>query len=363
MKYYVNRIRLLLTSFVPVLLILGTLNSCSTQAEKKEASPFKTRGLVLDVNDLSTVDWPRRAKEAGLTTLATHITPSQVAEFIQSERGQQFLEECKTYGIEVEHELHSMGDLLPRSLFEEDSTMFRMNAEGKRVADYNLCVHSEKAVKTVCDNAVKYAKILAPTTGRYFYWIDDAVPMCRCPECDPYSDSEQALLLENAIVKALREEVDPEAMLAHLAYVNTLEPPVKVKPADGIFLEFAPIYRRWDKPLLDTGATGWNATQTITHGEHLRLLDENLKVFPVETAQVLEYWLDVSLFSGWKKPAVALPWHNQVFLEDIDVYAKRGIQHITSFGVYIDGQYIKDHPDLTFLDEYGKGLAHYRLSQ
>jgi hypothetical protein len=358
-----HRIRFPWTSFAPIWWILVVLVSCSTKAEKQEASPFKTRGLVLDVNDLSTVDWPRRAKEAGLTTLATHITPSQVAEFIQSDRGQQFLQECKTHGIEVEHELHSMGDLLPRSLFAEDSTMFRMNEEGKRVADYNLCVHSEKAVKTVCDNAVKYAKILTPTTGRYFYWIDDAVPMCRCPECKPYSDSEQALLLENAIVNALRKEVDPDAMLAHLAYVNTLEAPVKVKPAAGIFLEFAPIYRRWDKSLLDTAATGWNDTQTITHGDHLRLLDENLKVFPVETAQVLEYWLDVSLFSGWKKPAVALPWHPQVFQEDIDVYAKRGIRHITSFGVYIDDQYIKNHPDLTFVEEYGKGLEHYRLRQ
>ncbi|WP_353128040.1 DUF4838 domain-containing protein [Parapedobacter pyrenivorans] len=360
---YINRIPFLWKSFAPILLVLLIAISCSQQTERQEASHFKTRGLVLDVNDLSTVDWPRRAKEAGLTTLATHITPSQVSEFIQSERGQQFLEECKTYGIEVEHELHSMGDLLPRNLFEEDSTMFRMNEEGKRVADYNLCVHSEKAVKIVCDNAVKYAKILTPTTGRYFYWIDDAVPMCQCPECSPYSDSEQALLLENAIVNALRKEVDPKAMLAHLAYVNTLEPPVKVKPAAGIFLEFAPIYRRWDKSLLDTGATGWNAQQTITHGEHLRLLDENLKVFPAETAQVLEYWLDVSLFSGWKKPAVALPWHNQVFQEDIDVYAKRGIKHITSFGVYIDDQFIENFPDLTFLKEYGKGLENYQPAQ
>lgn len=357
-----NRIHSNFNRLVLVVFVLAGLSACSQKAEQ-QATHFQTRGLVLDVNDLSTVDWPKRAREAGLTTLATHITPSQVAEFIQSERGKQFLEECKTYGIDVEHELHSMGDLLPRSLFEEDSTMFRMNEEGKRVADYNLCVHSEKAVKTVCDNAVKYAKILTPTTGRYFYWIDDAVPMCKCPDCRGYSDSEQALLLENAIIKALRYEVDPEAMLAHLAYVNTLEPPVKVKPADGIFLEFAPIYRRWDKSLLDTGATSWNTQQTITHGEHLRLLDENLKVFPVETAQVLEYWLDVSLFSGWKKPAVALPWNNQVFQEDIDVYAKRGIKHITSFGVYIDDKFIENYPDLTFLNQYGKGLENYRLSQ
>ncbi len=359
---YTNRILSRWKPIVPVLLVL-TLFSCSQLAEKQEASHFKTRGLVLDVNDLSTVDWPRRAKAAGLTTLATHVTPSQVTEFIQSERGKRFLDECEQYGIEVEHELHAMADLLPRNLFEEDSTMFRMNEEGKRVPDYNLCVHSDKALQVVCDNAVKYAKILTPTTGRYFYWIDDAMPMCKCPKCKEYSDSEQALILENAIVKALRREVDPAATLAHLAYVNTLDAPVKVKPEEGIFLEFAPIHRTWEKSLLDTTTTGWNAKETITHGAYLRSLDENLKVFPTETAQVLEYWLDVSLFSQWKKPAIALPWHKQVFLEDIDVYAKRGIQHVTSFGVYMDDQFIKNFPDLTFLDEYGKGLENYRLTQ
>lgn len=357
-------------TFLAFALIASMLGACQSNSQNNKqgeqtdsSSQFITRGLVLDVNDLSTVDWPKKAKEAGLTTLATHITPSQVAAFIQSDRGQQFLRECKEYGIEVEHELHSMKDLLPRELFAQDSTMFRMNKEGRRVTDYNLCVHSDKALKIVSDNAVKYAKILTPTTGRYFYWIDDAVPMCSCPHCVGYSDSEQALILENAIVKALQEEVDPNASLAHLAYVNTLSAPVKVKPAKGIFLEFAPIYRRWDKSLLDTATTGWKEGIPTTHGEHIRLLDENLKVFPIETAQVLEYWLDVSLFSEWKKPAVALPWNNQVFQEDINVYAQRGIRHITSFGVYIDSAYVNQHKDLKFLTEYGNGLRDFTINK
>jgi len=335
--------------------------SCSTPSSTD--SQFLTRGVILDVNDLSTVDWPKKAKEAGLTTLATHITPSQVEEFIQSERGQKFLEECKAHGIEVEHELHALGDLLPRGLFAEDSTMFRMNEHGKRVADYNLCVHSDKAIQTVCQNAVRYSKILKSTTGRYFYWIDDGRPMCRCPKCSEYSDSEQALILENAMVKALREQVDPNAMLAHLAYVTTLEAPRKVKPEEGIFLEFAPIYRRWDKSLLDTATTGWNKGQTITHGQHLKYLDDNLKVFPAETAQVLEYWLDVSLQSGWKKPAKALDWHPQVMQEDLDIYSQRGIRHVTSFAVYIDDEYIRNHGDITFVNEYGKILKDYPRTQ
>lgn len=343
--------------FVLLLSIASCMNA--SRGKPTDETQFTTRGLILDVNDLSTVDWPKMASEAGLTTLATHITPSQVAEFIQSDRGQQFLKECAKYGIEVEHELHAMHDLLPRKLFSEDSTMFRMDTTGKRVADYNLCVHSEKALEIVAANAVKYAKILPSTTGRYYFWIDDGMPMCYCSECINYSDSEQALILENKVIKALRNEVDSKASLAHLAYLNTLDAPVKIKPEDGIFLEFAPIHRTWDKPLTDTSATGWADNVHITHGQYLQKLDENLKVFPLETAQVLEYWLDVSLFSKWKKPAVMLPWHPEVYKQDLDVYAQRGIKHITSFAVYMDADYFKSFPNTEFLQEYGQGLKNY----
>src|SRR5690606_13852899 len=121
LRHLISRKKWLLYTGCWALLTVG----CSAE---KEASPhFQTRGIVLDTNDLSTVDWPKRAKEAGLTTIATLITPQQVSEFIQSERGQRFLAECAEYGIQVEHELHAMADLLPRELFNEDSTMLRVN--------------------------------------------------------------------------------------------------------------------------------------------------------------------------------------------------------------------------------------------
>lgn len=324
------------------------------------SSYFTTRGVVLSVEDLGSLDWPERAKESGLTTIATHVTPSQVAGFIQSGKGQQFLKKCRTLGLEVEHELHAMNDLLPRQLFKEDSMMFRMNKEGRRVADFNLCVHSEKAVETVCKNAVKYAVMLKPTTGRYFYWIDDGRPMCHCSKCILYSDSEQALILENDIIKALKT-VDPDATLAHLAYLNTLPPPIKIKPEPGIFLEFAPIQRSWAQSLRNESASVTRLDSLVeTNGDLLKLLDANLEVFGKQDAQILEYWLDVSLFSEWRKPAKQLPWNKEVFLDDIDVYAKRGIKHITSFAVYVDEIYLKTYRDISFIREYGQGLDSYK---
>lgn len=312
---------------------------------------FLTRGVVLTTPDLSTLDWPGRAARAGLTTIGTHVTPGEVSRFVQSDKGREFLAQCRERGINVEHELHAMSDLLPRELFGKDPSMYRMNEQGQRSPDYNCCVHSPRAVEIVCENVVKYAELLRPTTGRYFYWIDDGKPMCRCPRCRVYSDSEQALILENEMLRALRE-IDSRASLAHLAYARTMEAPMQVKPEPGIFLEFAPIGRTWSEPISHREA------KEGLHGRYLDWLDANLSVFGRGTAQVLEYWLDVSLFSSWKRDAKKkLPWRRDVFLQDLAAYAERGIRHITSFAVYVDDDYVRQYGEPP-LDEYGEGLRH-----
>ena len=104
-------------------------------ARPPERKPmFKTRGVVLVPSDITTWDWPEQAKRVGLSTIATHVTPSQVAAFFKTDKGQAFLERCRTLGLEVEHELHALRDLLPRSLFAKNPEMFRMNRGGQRVA-------------------------------------------------------------------------------------------------------------------------------------------------------------------------------------------------------------------------------------
>lgn len=322
----------------------------SAQSDRKGREPFfKTRGVVLTTADLSNWDWPERAARAGLTTIGTHVTPGEVSRFIQTDKGREFLARCRGLGLEVEHELHAMSDLLPRDLFEKEPSMYRMNEQGQRSPDCNCCVHSARAVEVICENVVRYAGILPPTTGRYFYWIDDGRPMCQCPRCRVYSDSEQALILENEMLRALHK-VDSRATLAHLAYARTMTPPVQVKPASGIFLEFAPIGRTWSEPISQRQA------KEGQHGRYLDWLDANLEVFGRDNAQVLEYWLDVSLFSSWKRDArKKLPWQRDVFLQDIATYAQRGIRHVTSFAVYVDADYIRQYGEPP-LEEYGEGL-------
>lgn len=327
-----------------------------------ETPLFQTRGVVLVVRDIETLEWPQRAKRAGLTTLGTHVFPHEIAAFLKTERGEQFVQECNELGVHVEHELHAMSDLLPRDLYGRDPAMFPMDEDGNRVRDFNLCVHSEMALEIVCENAVRYTGLLRSTTGRYFYWIDDGKPMCRCPKCRGLSDSDQSLLVENRMLGAIRQ-VEPRATLAHLVYSTTLSPPTQVKPAEGVFMEFAPISRVYDQPFGDREA---RMGSPPSHGELLDCLDANLEVFGRETAQVLEYWLDLSRFSGWKRDnLLPLPWHREVFVDDVNTYASRGLRHVTTFAAWLDGDYVARFGDPP-VGEYGEGLrapcrpSHYR---
>jgi hypothetical protein len=317
---------------------------------RTDHAAFKTRGVVFVPEDLTLEDWPKLAQRAGLTTIALHHqnSPKAVANLIQSDQGQQFLETCRQLRLGVEYELHAMKELLPRDLIAKDSSLFRMNEKGERTLDANLCVHSRRALEIVGERAAALAKLLRPTTSRYFFWGDDGKPWCRCPKCRELSDSDQALLLENHLYKVLREQED-KALLAHLAYSGTLTPPKQVKPEKGVFLEYAPINRRYDIP--------YSQQTEPTQADGLHTLDANMKVFHHETAQVLEYWLDVSRFSNWNKPAVKLPWNKKAFIGDLDTYYSRGIRHITTFAVWIDAAYLKRYGEPTFIAEYGAGLS------
>ena len=318
---------------------------------------FTTRGVVLLPSDLVDVDWPQIAYAAGLSTIGVHGGPADVVEFIKGEHGARFIERCQDLKLDVEYQLHATRDLLPRELFEKDPAMFRMDDDGNRVPDANCCPSSGDGLAVIGENAVKFAELLRPTTHRYFYWPDDAAPTCKCSQCRIYSDSEQAVIVENAILAALRK-IDMQANLSHLAYVGTLSPPQNVQPEPGLFLEFAPIERSWADPLSAKsviGRTGAGRRPT-SHGQTLELLDGNLERFPRETAQILEYWLDASLHSKWNRPSVQVPWNADVLRDDLKTYAQRGVRHVTSFAAWIDGDYVRRFGAPEFVSKYGAEL-------
>ncbi len=329
--------------------------------------PYKNIGIQLYPSDVDQVpEWPEIAAKAGLNTISIHPGGGDdkgiingTMHWVTSENGARFLENCKRYGLEVEFEIHAIRELLPRELFNQYPTMFRMDETGLRQQRDNFCVHSKQALELLAKNVVEFAKVATPTTGRYYFWIDDGRKLCHPDMGDIYSDSDQALMLENYLLRELRK-FDSRATIAHLAYLNTLSPPEKIKPDDGVFLEFAPIKRSYE-----IGYRNQKEDEFISvpfeankiKSEGWQYLESNLKVFPAHTAQILEYWIDVSRWSSWERPFKALPLEmiNNVLRDDVLFYREFGIPHITSFGNGLDRDYKKNF-GFEFLEDYGKGF-------
>ena len=121
-----------------------------------------------------------------------------------------------------------------------------------------------------------------------------------------------------------------------------------VRPDSGLFLEFAPIERDMTRSLA--------AQEDGMRYCAVRCLDELLTVFDKDTAHTLDYWLDASLFSEWRKPAVRLPFYPDVIRRDVQLYTSRGISFVTSFGAYLDRDYTDRYGEPP-VAEYGRILS------
>ena len=318
---------------------------------------FKTRGIVAGWTDVYLpnseyyVDYLKIAKEHHLNTFSIYGADRS------SQSWKDFMVDAGKIGVKFEFQEHMMYFLLPRDLFDSHPEYFRQNKNGVRTNDANGCPSSEGALEQVYIHAIDIVSRYEPTNHKYYFWLDDGGDICYCDKCKDLSASDQALIFENKVLEALKT-LDPDAKLAHLAYNNTTEAPKTIKPSKDIFLEFAPFHRNWEHPLSETwveGNSGW------THARYIRVLQENLKVFPKETAQVLEYWMDDSLFSGWKPENLKeVPWSKKIFLDDLKTYAKYGIQHMTCYCAYVGPNYFKKFGYPYFLEEYADGLWEFQ---
>ena len=253
-------------------------------------------------------------------------------------------------GLEIEYEMHAARYFLPLSVLEAHPDWQRVNENGERTTELNFCVTNRDALDYYAQSAVRTAKKLYRSTYRYFFWMDDAKGGgCHCPACSAYSASDQQLLVMNRVLAALREEI-PDATLAYLGYVDCLVPPEKVMPAEGIFLEYAPIERDFHAPLASQ-----DAERNRDQNAHLA---ELLKLFGSDTAKVLDYWLDNSLFSGWTKPPKPFCEDKAVVAADFAYYRSLGFTDISTFACYLGPDYIALHgaPDITGFAAALRGL-------
>ena len=308
-------------------------------------------GAVLHVRDLSgSFDWPRLAHESGLDVLATHFSPDDVVPFLKGSAGRRFADACAHYGIGVEHEMHAIEQLLPRELFDSQPELFRLDGEGRRQRSSNGCFTNPRTLEIVSENAVRIARACPSTTGRYFFWLSDFGPTCQCENCRELAPCEQAVLVENAMLRALRCEIGPTVTLSHLAYERLDGVPVRVKPEPGLFLEYAPI-RRWRRD-----PDIYRREDLKEGGDHLEKLDALLRVFPTSTAQVLDYWLDESLACNYARPLVRLDWDPVRTHADVAAYVRRGVRNITSFAVTLADDYVKafGNDSISIVNDYAR---------
>lgn len=310
------------------------------------------RGVVVYPSDILSIGiegWEQRIKESGINLIGIHAATfneplDTLRSFVQSPAGQDFLAMCSRTGVDVEYELHVLQLLLPRDLFGAHPEYFREGQDGRRQKMYNMCFSCDEAYEALRPQLAEMMSWMHPTTHRYLLWTDDTKgTFCNCERCRGYSPSEQALLFENRLLKMIRE-YDPEATLAHLAYNQTVDAPVKVKPDEGVFLEFAPISRDYSEmlsPLLQ------------------KALEDNLAVFPASTAHILEYWLDESMFSNWKRGGlVELPFNEQNCRRDINWYRNMGVASITCFATWLGGAYVDRYGPADWAFEgYGRAFS------
>ena len=253
------------------------------------------------------------------------------------EAGADIARRLASRGVGIEYELHVMSLLLPRELFPKHPEYFRLDEKGERTADYNCCASNADALEIIAQNACELAKKLPSSTGRYCFWLDDVRDKyCHCPDCRELSASDQALAVYNAVQRGVRR-ADPLAKQSYLAYCGASELPRKVTPEDGIYLEYAPFDRNFKLPMADPA----NAASA----ENARLL---AAFFGAREGKVLEYWLDNSMFSGWKKPPKELHADSELIKRDLEFYDSLGFGTVTTFACYLGNDYesLYGAPDL-----------------
>ena len=324
---------------------------------EKTMTKIKHRGVVIHPDEVSDY-WNTLLSNTSLNLVGIHPVGGLSGEehineaiaILSTPKAKKAIAELINHGVDIEYEMHALSWLLPRSLFAEYPDWFRMNENGERVNDFNCCMTNTAALSFIAKQAAKLAQIFVPTTNRYHFWLDDVASSgCHCPQCSTLSASDLSLLVYNAILNGIKT-VNPDACHCYLAYHDTLQAPMQVKPEPSIFLEYAPMERDLHLPL--------NDVDSIKNISQIKPLDKLLEVFGTQNAKVLDYWLDNSYLSGWKKPVKQFKPEIEVFNKDIAFYRQKGFEVITCFACYLGEDYYdlyQEYPDIvSYSDAFSK---------
>ncbi|MBI1818162.1 MAG: DUF4838 domain-containing protein [Deltaproteobacteria bacterium] len=233
----------------------------------------------------------------------------------------ELLPEFARRGIAVEYGGHVIPLLLPRELFKDHPEFFPQRAGGERTEFGNLCTANATAMHLASANAVRYVRE-HPELSVLHIWGADLWDggWCHCAQCVSATVQDQSLRLCNAVAGALAAE-GVTRPVCYIAYHDTIDPDLHVRPAPGVWVEYAPRERCYGHALDDlTCRTNRHYRESLER--YVELFDGRVRIF--------EYYADAILFCGCAVPLA------EVIAADLDYFHRLGIREITNlqFGAF-----------------------------
>jgi len=299
---------------------------------------MRKNGVVVTPEDFIGTDWLERMKRLGFNTLGIHSGGSKAHRILErlGETGTAaFRQPFLDAGIDCEYEIHASAELMLEYRFQKHPEYFAMNEAGERCKGRNWCISNPDVADMITERACKLAKALPSSSHRYYFWgADSSDAHCHCPECRKHVAAELLLRSVNAFSRGIRK-ADPLGQTAYLAYSGTFDIPRGMEPADGVFLEYAPFHRDY--------ATALNDAASDKNVPYCKAFQELMGLFGAGNTLILEYFLDSSYFSCWRKPAKKPRLYPEILKRDLEFYANSGVAGLTTFAVYMDGEYFRTH--------------------
>ena len=152
---------------------------------------LERRGALVHTNELDDI-WLEEMKKLNLNVMGLHPRGGKWAvdclddllAKMKTPEMQRLLKKAEDMGIAMEYEMHAMSWLVPRSLFADHPDWFRVNENGERTPDLNICASSPEALAYLSERAEYLARQLPSTSHRYYFWLDDAgASACHCDVC------------------------------------------------------------------------------------------------------------------------------------------------------------------------------------
>ncbi len=233
----------------------------------------------------------------------------------------ELLPDFRRRGIEVEYGGHVMPLLLPREHYRDHPEYFPQAADGQRTDHGNLCTSSAGALALASAHAVRYVRE-HPEMSVLHIWGADLWRggWCRCVECAGGSVQDQSLRVCNAVARALAE-AGVARPVCYLAYHDTIDAAVTVRPHENVVVEFAPRERCYGHALDDAACA--------TNRRYAEALQRYVDWFGGR-ARLFEYYGDAILFAGCAVPLM------RVIAADMAYFQRLGVRDITmlQFGAF-----------------------------